>query len=72
MIRFSVIMLHVLFVCVAFNVKKSSTTIIFNNPESVKIFKVFMELFDVIFLIESTSTNGAYINEIKTNYLIPV
>lgn len=26
---------------------------------------------DVIFLIEGTAVNGAYINDIKTNYIIP-
>lgn len=26
---------------------------------------------EVIFLIEVTSTNGAYINELKTNYIVP-
>ena len=26
---------------------------------------------DVVFLIEATAVNGAYINDIKSNYIIP-
>jgi mediator of RNA polymerase II transcription subunit 25 len=26
---------------------------------------------DVVFVIESTATNGAYLNDFKTNYLVP-
>lgn len=26
---------------------------------------------DVVFVIESTATTGAYINDLKTNYIIP-
>jgi mediator of RNA polymerase II transcription subunit 25 len=26
---------------------------------------------DVIFVIEGTAVNGAYLNDLKTNYLIP-
>jgi mediator of RNA polymerase II transcription subunit 25 len=28
-------------------------------------------LADVVFVIEGTASNGAYINDIKTNYIIP-
>lgn len=28
-------------------------------------------LADVIFIIEGTAINGAYLNDIKTNYIIP-
>lgn len=26
---------------------------------------------DVVFVIESTASNGAYLNDFKTNYLVP-
>lgn len=26
---------------------------------------------DVVFVIEGTATNGAYLNEFKTNYIVP-
>lgn len=26
---------------------------------------------DIIFVIEATAVNGAYINDLKTNYIIP-
>lgn len=26
---------------------------------------------DVIFIVEATAVNGAYINDLKTNYIIP-
>lgn len=30
-----------------------------------------LSLFDVVFAIEASSTNGSYINELKTNYILP-
>jgi len=28
-------------------------------------------LADVVFVVEGTASNGAYINDLKTNYIIP-